>query len=138
MILKNNNLQMKNYQYNEQFGFTFPNSWEIENDENLVSVYDPENGLGALQFTLYGVDDPSDIDLISELEDYLGDRHRNFDIENGDGFVHSNVRDEDGVWWRYWFFIKDKTLVFATYNCDQQDKGKEDQEVEKIIKSAML
>lgn len=128
---------MKNYRYNEQFGFTFPDRWEVADDGNLISIYDPNNGLGALQFTLYEVGDPSGIDLISEFEDYLANRHGHFDIEQGDDFVHCDIRDEDGVWWRYWLFIKGNTLVFTTYNCDQQDIGKEDQKVEEIIKSAM-
>lgn len=137
MIPKNNCLVMKNYQYNDHFGFAYPETWEVGNDGNLISVYDPENGLGALQFTLYEVVEPSGIDLISEFEDYLGDRHGHFEIQTGGDFVYCIVKDEEEVWWRYWLFIQGNIMVFATYNCEQQDKGKEDQEVERIIKSIL-
>ena len=54
----------------DKFGFVFlyPNDWTWEKEDNVISIYNPENGLGALQFSIYYVGNDSRVDLKTELE----------------------------------------------------------------------
>jgi hypothetical protein len=45
-----------------------------------VSLYDPENGIGALQFSTYKANG-SYINVSDELENYLDDKHEHLDIK---------------------------------------------------------
>ena len=38
--------------------------WEVKEEKNIISLYDPKNGYGAVRFTVYFVDN-NDIDIKS-------------------------------------------------------------------------
>ncbi|GAA3934939.1 hypothetical protein GO495_15050 [Chitinophaga oryziterrae] len=127
---------MKKQHYNEtNIIFTYPNSWQIEQDKNVISLYDPINGVGSIQFSIYYASNSQNISLKDELEDYVSDKHNKFVISVNDLYACTNyLLDEDGVrYWKYWLFIKDNMLVFASYNCEKEDYGKEEKIVDEIM-----
>ena len=119
------------------FSIAFPDNWTHEEDGNVLSVYDSNQGVGALQFSSYEVDDIASVDLKAELEDYVSDRHEKFSIQEVSGYAFCKSEDEKGNIWKYWIFKRGSTLVFASYNCLKEDVGKEDAKIEAIIKSAI-
>jgi hypothetical protein len=48
---------------NEDFDAVLPESWIVEEDEGIISLYNPEDGVGALQFSVFSVASPSNIAL---------------------------------------------------------------------------
>jgi hypothetical protein len=121
------------------FSIAFPANWTHEEDGNVLSVYDSKEGVGALQFSSYEVDDIASVDLKAELEDYVLGRHEKFSIKEVEGYAFCKGEDEDekGNIWKYWIFKRGSTLVFASYNCLKEDVGKEDTKIEAIVKSAI-
>ncbi|CAM1340227.1 hypothetical protein [Tenacibaculum amylolyticum] len=125
---------MKNYT-DDKFGFVFlyPDEWTCEKEDNVISVYDSENGLGALQFSVYYVGNDNEIDLKAELEDFLED-YESFEVHITNGFAYSKLKDSER-WWQYWFFQRGNTLILASYNCEIEDEGKEDRAIKEILDS---
>lgn len=125
---------MKSYT-DDKFGFAFlyPDDWVWEKEDNVISVYDAENGLGALQFSIYYVGNDSEINLKSELEGFLQE-YNSFEVKMIDGFAYSKLKDNERVW-QYWFFQRGNSLVLASYNCEIEDKGKEDEIINKVLDS---
>jgi hypothetical protein len=116
--------------------FQYPDNWTIEQEQNVVSLLDPENGLGALQFSVYQIPGSQIISVKTELEDYLKDRHSHFEVSTTDSYALSDyLNDKKGNCWKYWMFLKNHTLVFATYNCLKNVIGKESKYIDQIIGS---
>ncbi len=126
---------MKIVNFNNGIKLKIPNDWKSEESDGLVALYDPENGVGALQLSSYNIGAASPTDVSKELESYLEDKYENIVVKAIDGHAYSSVEDEDGIYWRYWLFLKDVIAIFVSYNCDKSDKGVEDSLVEKIIHS---
>lgn len=119
------------------FSFIFPDDWTYQEDADVLSVYDSTNGVGALQFSSYYVNDIATIDLKVELEDYVSGRHQTFSVQRFDKYAFCQGEDKKGKGWKYWVFARGNTVIFASYNCLTEDVGKEDQEINAIVKSAM-
>lgn len=126
---------MKVYKINEGISFSFPSNWLVEHDNNLISVFDPQNGVGALQFSIYEIKDTNSINLVEKLSDYLEEKHGAVSVKLFIDYSYSDLTDEDGVYWRYWLFSKKNRIIFVSYNCAQEDIGQEDTEIMQIIKS---
>ena len=126
---------MKNRYMDNKFGFIFfyPNDWIWEKEENIITVYNPKNGLGALQFSIYYVGNDREINLKVELEDFLED-YNSFKVEIIEGKAYSRIKDEDRIWY-YWFFQSGNSLILATYNCEIKDEGKENELIKNILNS---
>lgn len=125
---------MKSYT-DDKFGFVFlyPEDWVWEKEDNVISVYDPERGLGALQLSIYYVGNDGQIDLKAELEDFLQD-YSSFKVEMMGDVAYSKLKD-DGRFWQYWFFRKGNSLILASYNCEIKDRGEEDEAIMGILSS---
>ena len=123
---------MKNYS-DDKFGFVFvyPDNWNCEKEDNVITLYDAENGLGALQLSVYYVGNKNRLDLKSELEDFLQD-YESVKVEMKDNLAYSTFNDGDRVW-QYWLFQSGNSLIVATYNCATEDKGKENNTINSIL-----
>lgn len=129
---------MKTYDSTDlNFSIVYPDTWTYEEDGNVLSVYDSKDGVGALQFSSYEVDNITSIDLKEELEDYVSDKHENFKVQRLDKYAFCKCEDEKGNVWRYWIFTRENTVIFASYNCLKEDVGKEDAEIDAVVKSAI-
>lgn len=128
---------MKSFYFDNGIKVMIPDSWEEEKEDNLVSLYDPVEGVGALQFSFYKASNPDSIDLSKELEGYLEDKHDGVDIKQLANYAYCSVVDEDGVYWQYWLFLKLGDVVFASYNCDEAVKKQESGLIDDIIKSVI-
>jgi len=129
---------MKIFKYNDSpFSIQIPDNWVLERDKNVISIYDPQNGFGALQISIYYVDILKTISIKTELLDFLAEKHLNVDVKEQNGYAYCNV-NENGTYWKYWLIRKDTVLAFATYSCGLNDSEKESEVIENIIQSAML
>ncbi|UOB16284.1 hypothetical protein [Abyssalbus ytuae] len=119
----------------EKFGFVFfyPNNWILEKENNIISVYNAENGLGALQFSIFYVGNDNQIDLKVELENFLGD-YESVEVEMVNNLAYSTFDNNDRTW-KYWLFQNGSSLILTSYNCEIEDKGKEDGVINQILNS---
>ena len=128
---------MKSFYFDNGIKVMIPDSWEQEKRDNLVTLYDPVAGVGALQFLFYKASNPDSIDLGKELGGYLEDKHDGVDIKQSTKYAYCSVVDEDGVYWRYWLFLKLGDVAFASYTCDEAVKKQEYGLIDDIIKSLL-
>lgn len=112
-------------------------NWEVQEDGNVISVFDPKKGLGALQFSIYLVEDAVGIDVANELRDFLEGKTVDAEIASYGNHAYSQFHDEEETFWRYWVFREGNHIIFASYNCSSEDTGSEDWSIDKIIKSVL-
>lgn len=115
----------------------YPVKWEVAAEGNLVSFYNANDGFGALQSSHFLVENPKAIVLEKELVDFIEGLPEGVKVQNIDNYTHCSFIDEDEVFWEYWLFLKENTLFVFTYNCSEEDYGKEKAIVDSIVKSAI-
>ena len=129
---------MKKYiDTNIGLSFEYPIDWELEQESNVLSLYNFHNGFGALQFSTYKTNLANNIDISKELNEYLvNNGYKNFSVKKFDTYCYSSAQKKDMAW-EYWLFFKNNVLVFISYNCNIADIGKENETVNKIVSSAI-
>ncbi|MGK9126704.1 hypothetical protein M1D52_22000 [Olivibacter sp. SA151] len=121
------------FYFGDDIGVMIPEEWEVYQEEGVVTIYDPVKGVGALQLSLYGTG--KEVDVLGELKDYLSDKYEDITVSLLNGRAYFETVDEDEVYWRYWLFLKKGEIIFVSYNCDEEEKGKETTVVDEIIRS---
>jgi hypothetical protein len=110
-------------------------SWTSQTDEECESISLPD-GVGALQISTARKD--SDV-TDDDLQDFA-EKDNDAEAElvatqmgafRGVEFTH----DADGTYWRRWYLRNGRIALFATYNCNIDDKGKEDHDVNQMLSS---
>ncbi len=135
--IENNTMKLFKHSISN-FQIKYPENWEVKEEENIISLYDPKNGYGALQFTVYFVDN-NDIDIKVELEEYIKSRHENYEIFKEKPFLaHGYNVIEEEKHWQYWIYKRNNFLVFASYNCAKEDIGKERGEIKSILENTFI
>jgi len=127
---------MKTYQI-ANILLQYPAKWEVENEGNLVSFYDAKDGFGALQLSHFFVENPKAIVLEKELIDFIERLPEGVKVQSIDNYAHCSFINEDEIFWEYWLFLKENTLLVLTYNCSEEDFGKEKAIVDSIVESAI-
>jgi hypothetical protein len=117
--------------------FILPDDWIVDSNDTVISVYDPINGVGALQISIYQHKSSPEIKLKNYLEDYLGDKFENISISQFDRHVTATSLSKENEWWKFWLFMKDNSLIFASYNCEKGNIYKEETIVENIVESLL-
>ena len=119
-----------------------PKSWEIEEDENTISIYDAINGVGAINITSYLIPKDYQFDVKKELIEFV-DRE---DIPQNS--IKTTFADHKKIaslelaiedqYWRYYVLFCNHKALFITYNCRAVDKNKELDEVSQIVESILV
>lgn len=118
--------------------------WELQSEDGVISIYDPVNGVGALQVSVYNIPYEGESDLKSELAefvtDYIEEEIREKIISTSqlnDGYAFVELENTEN----YWLFILFRdlnTVAFITYNCELEDKKIEMSRIWEVIKSIKL
>ncbi len=120
-----------------KFKLQIPNDWNYEEEDGIMSVYDPEKGLGALQFSKITLSPDELIPLSTSLKEILNIEIENSEILSQPNFVYCDFFDEDSFFWKYWIIKNEENALLISYNCEKEDAGKEDEKIEKIIVSIL-
>lgn len=107
-------------------------------NNNVISIYDSVDGVGAVQFSTFIVPANQRIDLQKELLSFLKDKKSKIEILGDSKLAFVDYFDAEGIYWKYWLFVKDRFLILATYNCLREHVGVEDEKVNAIITSTYL
>ncbi|PWV48343.1 hypothetical protein [Chitinophaga sp. S165] len=62
---------MNHYKHNEDLVFTYPEEWTGRYNDGLIEFYNDQDGLGALQFSIFYPPPNEEVDLAAWLEEML-------------------------------------------------------------------
>ncbi len=117
----------------EHWKVDLPDLWQVENSEECASFF-CEDGVGTLQISSYEIDLPAtNADLLDLASEYIQNGAQTKETQLGD-FRGFTIRfSVENSMWREWYLCAKNVVLFATYNCDLSDIGKEDCEVRAIL-----
>lgn len=126
------------YYTNGRFKALIPGNWIVQEEDDIISLYNPEEGVGALQFSLFSIENALNIDLKKELGILLENKFTGEIILKDNCAEAIYFNEKNNKYWRYWL-IKNTAglLIFGSYNSDDNDKEIEKDTVQEIIKSAI-
>ena len=124
------------------YSLRHPIEWTVEEDETCVELCDPEQGFGALHISAYQT--PAPVDPREELLDALSDYEPPPKAEDvavtldGTKKVASFESVSNLSFQKTWYISDKSYLVLVTYNCGDENKDKELEKVEDIVRSIEL
>ena len=142
MNLKGENKLIQYHSTTGWYNLQLPENWAVEDEGSLISVYDPNQGVGTLQISAYSIPSDQEPDLVEELAKYLiyrvkikskADLISKIKIDSNCAFYE--VFKEGGRYCSYWMFYKNYKLIFVTYNCPGEDFSKEKEIIDQILNS---
>ncbi len=126
---------------NNVYEVVLPDGYILEEQEEAVTVYNVENGSGAINITNYQILGDYVFDAEEELRNFAGSVDNNINAQTlqitSNGYAYSEFTTQ-GRFWKIWAFFKNPNAVFASYNCDEKDKGKEIDKVDRIMQSLKI
>ena len=135
---------MKRYLSPSQFyQLNIPDEWIYSEEDNLVSFYDDENGVGSLQISSYSIDDDYDFDMSSELAEFVAETEGMnkkdvlLNIKTLNNLISfTSIRNER--YWEYYMLFENRKALFITYNSDEKNKTIEMDARQEIIQSIKM
>lgn len=122
----------------QHWEISLPDHWEVESDEDSVSLYDPE-GPGTLQISVFRQPEPvTDDDLRAIASEHLeaGAVPEELQLGDFDGFMlRYDAGDE---YWSEWYLKAEDLMMFVTYACALGEEGEEEDVVEAVLDTLSL
>lgn len=120
-----------------------PQSWKSEETAGILNLYQ-EEGVGVLHLSFSKrlketknlQEDLSDLNQRHISKKELNKNEVEINIQAKKEYLISNIEyliKED--YWKVWYLIDSKKLIFITYNCSVQDKNKEKDLIQRIVSS---
>ncbi len=112
--------------------------WEAREHGDVAVFVRPE-GVGVLQVVSYEQDeDVTPEDLEDLAQEHVQNNHGSTHVEVGDFTGTLYTLREDGEYWQFWYLAADRLAVVLTYNCAEEDRNVEIDEVREMVASLML
>ncbi len=109
--------------------------WAGSSAEECYEIVKPD-GLGALHISSYRKDEKITKDDVLELMELDEDAIKHVSEKQWGEFNSFQLAYSDvDAFWRVWWLYKDNLLIYATYNCNLEDKGKESEDVDFMMKT---
>ena len=139
---------MKKVEWENLFSLSIPETWSIHKEDGLISFFDEETGVGAMQISVAQrevLQEPTAKEATEYATAYALQRGWNnpsnalkvFNIGSSSASEFSMQEKHDGEldYWRIWHVIGKKRMAFITYNCLASDKSVEADLCDSIINS---
>lgn len=136
------------YVWDQLFEITIPSDWNCTEEEGLITFYNSECGVGALQISFLKrtlEENPSEKDVIDLALFFANGRGWDIDIKNVKTKVISNShcsvfefieKDNDELtYWQVWNIINRRRAATITYLCDSSALNQEREIRESIVNS---
>ncbi len=130
------------------FSLEVPRDWVIHEEDNIISIFDEENGVGVIQISLVernSSEAPTKLEARELAVYYIEQRKWEvqkdsitmFEIGESPASVFDaeELSDEGLDHWTVWHISGSKNLAFLTYNCLLADKHTELSMCDSIVKS---
>ena len=119
------------------FSIVLPDKWELTQKNNTVSCFDPINGVGALQISVFFFNSENEISSKEELINFIKKRGISYSDIKQDLNIKQNSTSlqyvQNDEFWYVMVLVDVGKIFFITYNCEIQDQFIEIDEIEKII-----
>ena len=128
---------MKKYQ-STYWQIDLPDNWEIEEIDESVSFFDPENS-GTLLITTIKEEEVISDEYLEELvTEHLDAGADLQDVECGvfDGVTCCYEADEG--YWCEWYLRHGQIMLFVTYDCSLQDEGSQDDLIDSMLETLAI
>ena len=113
-----------------EWSLDLPEGWHAEVDDSCVTFCHTED-VGAFQVSSYRKDD---VVTDADLKEFAGDIP--LAAVSLAGFTGFRTRFSEGdTFWTRWWLRSGCQMIFATYNCDLADRGREDEAVAMMLDS---
>lgn len=110
-----------------------PREWEEHEEDDTLIVYDPD-GVGALQISGMATDgEVSDEDLRELAREHIEAGAKTRPVEFGDFTGFTFDYSEEDEFWQEWYLRSGHVSLYATYNCELDDKGVESELIEQVL-----
>lgn len=139
-MVNKNYYQSKSNRYN----ITLPVGWVFEEDKNVASIFEPNNGKGVLQISSYEIPIDYDINVKKELAEFVQSYFEDLNIIE----IIAGIQDQsqysffelenENTYWAFWILYEPYNLLFITYNCETLDKDKEVIEIHDTLSSIQI
>jgi len=110
--------------------------WDTCHDADCASIARRELGCGALQLSAALRDsEVTDGDLLDFAAKEVEAGLKGVPVLTSEfgGYLFTFVRD--GAFWRRWYLRKGSLALFVTYNCNVEERGVEDADVDEMMVS---
>ncbi len=115
-----------------------PTLWDAEFSDGADVIYD-NKGVGELIIsTLYDEQGVSDEQLEAMAAEHLNSSVELEDIDIGDFSGICVSYSKDSEYWCEWYLRTSNILLFASYNCDEENAEEDEDVVESILESIEL
>lgn len=135
---------METFLFEKWIKITIPEKWNLEEGDGILTIYG-DKGVGAMNISFIKRKKTSN-NLKEDLWELL---QNHINLKNINKFIINPEIDEEKSryligkleyliehnFWRIWFLLEDKRLLFITYNCDYNQSEHERDVVDKIIDS---
>lgn len=112
-----------------------PDGWESQRDEECVTLHH-HNGHGALQISAAFKDSSvCTDDLRQYASKHIQAGAKTRDLACGDFVGFTLAFGENDIYWRHWYLRHGNQMLFITYNCSNDDRGREEAAVAEILDS---
>jgi len=121
------------------YSIEYPEGWVVEEGRDLVTLYRPQGGVGALQISAYQTPEPQD--CRSVLLDYLDDQKVSIGKkavmvqQDRIKSVSTHGYEEDDSYHQVWVVTQTEYLLFVTYNCRSALRDTETIDVHEMVQS---
>jgi len=117
----------------------YPGSWELEEDNETVTLYNLDRGVGALVLSSYSTPGTSNAETLLlqfvESQSIIADKKRITLTEQAETRIASYDHTSPQGYMKAWAILEGPLLVLITYNCKSGAEEREMRVVEEIIKS---
>ena len=126
---------------NNIYEIKLPKGYLINVDKEITTIYNEENGKGAISITTYKIPIEFFFDINVELRDFANSIDKNLNTQNLLLTVNQYAYSEfitEHKFWKIFVFFKNQNAVFMTYNCEIEHKNYEMNEVNNIAESLKI
>jgi hypothetical protein len=121
------------------YSLKYPAEWELEENEECITIYNPNEGVGALQVSAYSTpadENPRDIlaGYLLDIQDVFDKGRIRFD-EVGKKKIATYDYINNHWYKKVWFISQESCLILVSYNCKVEHQEHELEKIEKIIRS---
>ena len=135
---------MKQYTSPNFFNLVVPDNWEYKDEDSIVTLYNSQNGLGAIQISKFSIPTNYKMNLVNELSEFVSEKFKNLNKQE----LIKNIKERknlslvevrvDQRYWVFYIIFKNAKLLFVSYNCNIEDENKEIPVVYEVIDSINL
>ncbi|WP_170326089.1 hypothetical protein [Ruegeria arenilitoris] len=110
------------------------NVFIVADESDRIVSLEKNDGTGSITLSVYYKDSPvTEEDLIEFLQDFAGQKIGHDQVSNGSVKGVCAAYTSDHSFWRVWFFRSGNSMLVASYNCSEEQRGVDDELIDELF-----